>query len=202
MNKSPIRNILFCLPLLTFSLSALGAESFVIDIGSSQSDHMLGLGWNRQNEHREEVTFRWIKGLEADLDVELEPATSYAVDIYAFPFYYGNCRQTFALFVNNRYVDEWVCKHDDSWKFQGYSTVIPDDLTIAGTNRITFRMAYESHHKPAGYSLAVDRIELTPSASERIARAGDGLWLPAFFLVVVGAYLLFKKNRVKKESGG
>jgi len=160
-----------------------------IDIGSAGDGYRLAYGWNDRNERAGEETFRWILGKEGDLEVELPDAGPLELEIRARPFYYGNCRQSFALFVNERYVDEWVCRHDRSWTFHPYCTHVPADYLRPGSNTFTFRMDYESQHQPRGYSLAVDRISLRRGTGDAgrpwlpSAAVGGGLGVAILFLV-------------------
>jgi len=182
-----------CLPrvLLAVLLLALcplsRVDAVTIHPGRTEPGGELGYGWSGAREQREGVEFMWIEGLEADLYLELPESRSYLVDIHARAFYYGNCRQTFALFVNGRYVDEWSCAHDQSWTFHRYRAAVPADFIQPGRNRLTLRTAYESLAPPQGLSLAVERIVFTP---DRAARASGGAaWLAP--TVIIGLPLLY-----------
>lgn len=163
----------------------------VIDIGSDGEGFRRAYGWKYNNERSGDETFCWILGREADLEIELPGAGTIEVEIRARPFYYGNCRQSFALFVNDRYVDEWICRHDRSWVFHSYRALVPAEYLRPGANTFTFRMAYESQHRPRGYSLAVERLVLR-NAPEEVhggwmpsAALGGGLGVSILFLVIL-----------------
>jgi hypothetical protein len=179
------RGLLAVLLLVLCPLSR--ADAVTIHPGRAEPGGELGYGWSGAREQRDGVGFMWIKGLEADLYLDLPESRSYLVDIHARAFYYGNCQQTFALFVNGSYVDEWTCAHDQSWTFHRYSAAVPADFVRAGRNRLTLRMAYESLAPPQGLSLAVERIVLTPDGAER-ARGGAGALLP---IAIIGLPLLY-----------
>jgi hypothetical protein len=125
---------------------------------------MRGYGWRAQNERNGTNTFCWIEGLEADISVELDLIQNRDVEIYARPFYYDNCYQHLALFVNNRYVAEWRCERHPEWTFDRYTATVPASRWKTGRNKLTFRTTYSSEHKP-GLSLAVERVVLRSSAA-------------------------------------
>ncbi len=146
--------------LVFLPIVALANDEIVVDVGAPEASGMRGYGWRRQDERSGDETFSWIRGLEGDLCIDIERMARYELEIYAYPFYYENLSQRFAVFLNDSYVDEWICHNDPEWIFYQYSTVIPAHMLRSGENKLTFRMDYQSHHEPLGYSLAVSRVVL------------------------------------------
>lgn len=176
--------------LLAAGLDSRGAAAAIdLDIGSGSMDAELVYGWHDRNESIGENSYRWILGRAADLRFGLSAADSFAVEIVAHAFYYDNCRQSFALYANGNYIDEWVCRHDKNWEFHTYRTILPAEYLQPGTNSFSFRMAYESHHRPRGYSLAVARIGMSPEQSHS-ARQGPGRALPSAAVAAASAVLI------------
>jgi len=173
--------------VLVLSCMLAGAdaeETLVVDIGASETTAMRGFGWRRQNERIETNTFCWIEGLEADLHIKLDVARNYKVAIFARAFYYDNCKQRFALFVNNNFVEEWTCAQHPEWTFDRYSAIIPSDYLIAGLNRFTIRSSYASETGDPGLSLAVDRL-LLRSVDEDSGRGRSALIRLLVFAVLL-----------------
>lgn len=187
------------LPLLV-----LADGEIVVDIGSPEASGARGYGWRHQDERSGAETFSWIRGLEGDLRIDIPQPGRYELEIYAYPFYYEDFSQRFAIFLNNSYVDEWICHHDPEWIFYRYSTVIPAHLISAGENKLTFRMDYQSHHEPRGYSLAVSRVALRPFPPNGVE--DDVGWvkpaLVAIMATLIGIMLLRKRLYNHAHKGG
>lgn len=184
---------------MVFALPAYCSET-VLDIGSTETDAALGYGWRNRNERHGTNTFRWIVGLEADMTVEIERVKDLDIEIFARPFYWDNCTQRFALFVNNEYVDEWTCETHPEWFFDRYETAIPDSLLVKGLNRFTFRTGYASGDASGAVSLAIDRIILSERDRDDKLN-GSNLRLVAqvaIAIAVTGVGVLILKRRLKK----
>lgn len=156
----------------------------VVDIGTDSSKYRRGSGWRNQKETNRSNTFCWIDGIEADLYLELAEPEDCQIAIFARPYYYDNCRQRFALFVNNRYIDEWTCFHHPEWVFKPYRTVIPESAVHRGTNHLVFRMSYASEIGSRGLSLAVSRIVLSPK-SQPCDPPPDTAWISAALAILL-----------------
>ncbi len=180
-------------------LLACGATAgrIVIDIGSPETTELRGYGWHHRNERSGDDTFTWIRGKEADLTIILEEAQSYELEIDAYPFYYEGIRQRVAVFMNNNYVDEWVCHNDPDWIFFSYSTIIPARYVRDGENILTLRMDYQSHHGERGYALAVSRIALRPVESQD--SDGGSNWHKSAIVaaVLTAAFFLIMRSRLR-----
>lgn len=101
----------------------------------------LGFGWSRREMSPNSVRFAWIQHLEADVHLDLpRPPANATFELRAKPLYLQYRRQVVALYVNHRFVTEWVCA--DSPDFDDLETRIPAHYFKTGPNTVTLRMAY------------------------------------------------------------
>lgn len=153
-------------PLVLLALVACASaappagEALLLDIGSMRPKPQLGFGWG-PSEMSDGVQYRWIKRLEADVNLELESPRDGLLTVRARPQYVPYTRQTVSVLVNGKFAGEWGCK--DHAGFEDYSLEIPARFWREGTNRLTFRMAYRKRVGPdrRELSLCVDSIALS-----------------------------------------
>ncbi len=121
----------------------------------------LGFGWSRREMSPTGVRFAWIQHLEADVHLDLpDPPADATFELRAKPLYLQYRRQVVALYVNHRFVTEWVCADDAA--FENFTTRIPARYLKAGPNTITLRMAYrKSGGDRRKLSLGVEFMRLT-----------------------------------------
>lgn len=138
-------------------------ERIVIDLGTRDAAGRTGFGWSRP-ERDHERTFVWIKHMEADVWFDLAEVAPQEVLVTAAPLYIEHRRQNIGLYVNDRFVTEWVCANGPG--FQDHAARIPAELLTAGRNRLTFRVGYRRQigGDKRLLALAVDRIVLRPEA--------------------------------------
>lgn len=173
-------------------------EQIVVDIGANETTAMRGFGWREQNERIGTNSFCWINGLEADLHINIPEVRNYKVDIFARAFYYGNCKQRFALFVNNNFVKEWTCRQYPEWTFDRYSAIISADFLTEGPNRFIIRSSYAAEIGDPGLSLAVDRLILRD-----VEGLEENLWgfrmvrlvVLAVLVTLLGVIILYFRKR-------
>ena len=142
----------------------------VLDLGSMQVRDRLGHGWSLAETARGR-NYRWIKSMEAEITFDLEESTDLAMWIDAVPRYLAYAQQSVAVYVNGRFVTDWVCDHDIH--FQTYRLTIPRRLLSPGRNQLILRMGYTAQigRDPRSLSLCVDRIVLRPL---RAGSSSDG----------------------------
>lgn len=153
------------MPEAVFPAAAQGTEfptptegDVFLDIGSHVSKPNLGYGWGRA-ERSGPRNFRWVWQLEADLGIEVARPGPAEIWIDAAPLYLGYRRQTVALYVNRRFVHEWVFAPGP--QFQTYHAAIPAGVLEEGENVLTLRMGYRKRGgDDRELSLAVDRVLL------------------------------------------
>ena len=126
-------------------------------LGTPQAFPHLGFGWTDYTEYHKGRTYSWVRHLEADLHFDLSEPGDAEIWLRVAPLYLAYRRQTVALYVNDRFVAEWVCADDSD--YQDFHARIKKDTFRTGPNRLTLRMA---HRKKGGdrreLSLAVDQI--------------------------------------------
>jgi hypothetical protein len=144
---------------LLFAAPARTAES---GINLIRSESALGFGWSGATEYADGREFRWITRLEADAWFELEAATDTEIVFMAAPLYINWRRQVIGVYINNRFLTEWVCP--DRPDFEEYRVDVPSGVLRPGRNRLTFRMAYRKRIPPdrRELALAVHRIVVQP----------------------------------------
>lgn len=131
----------------------------VLDLGRAGDDASLGYGWSVR-ESMKGRSFRWVNRMEADIWLSLDQPQNLMLHMEAAVAWLDWRKQRIGLFVNNRYVTEWA--GPDDHPFKTYEAFVPADYWVAGRNRLTLRMAYETRigQDSRKLSLAVDRIEL------------------------------------------
>lgn len=138
--------------------------TIVIEPARRRAREHLGFGWSR----REPILgrwARWISHLEADVwFVPQSPVTDMVLCVSAAPLYLDWKRQNIGVFINNRFLGEWLCP--DSPGFREYRMTIPAQFLTPSTNRLTLRMGYRRRIRPdrRELSLAVERIVFAPIA--------------------------------------
>jgi hypothetical protein len=138
--------------------TATSTNGLVIEVTAPPANVQLGFGWS-QPERNEHFSFVWIKHLEADIWVTLDSSSVREIEIKAVPFYLDDRRQRIGLFVNERFIAEWVCPYHARWTLDSYTARIPEGCLISGRNRITLRMSYRAGQREE-YALAVNSITL------------------------------------------
>ena len=98
----------------------------------------LGFGWSRG-----ESGHRWITRAEADLWFDLPAARELTFRLEAAVPYLHWRRQRIGLYVNGRWVAEWLAADDP--EFHDYTVAVPATYFVEGRNRLTLRMAYTTH---------------------------------------------------------
>lgn len=163
--------MVICAAALCCVLPALGARAdvtmtanptnIVLKVGTRRGGRALGSGWSR-GERRDGRTFRWITHMEADARFTLKTPADVDVALRAAPMYLTWRRQSIGLYMNGRFVTEWVCPDDPD--FHDYQFTVPASFLRAGRNRLTLRMAYRRGvpGDDRQLALAVETIVLTP----------------------------------------
>jgi hypothetical protein len=153
--------------LIIILLAAAGVvradtNSILIEPASPSAAPYLGFGWCGQSECADGREFKWVDRLEADVWFDLDAARDTAIDFTAAPLYINWRRQVIGIYINNRFVTEWLCP--DRPDFQDYRVTVPAALLQPGRNRMTFRLAYRRRNAPdrRQLALAVHRITVTP----------------------------------------
>lgn len=135
------------------------APVYLLDVGRSDDEGYLGYGWSRP-EGAHGQSFRWIDRFEADVWLPLTEPADLRLSVRAWAAWVEWRRQRIGLFVNNRYVTEWPGP-DDAKSYE-YEALVPEEYWVAGTNRLTLRMAYRVRlgKDSRKLALAVEQIEL------------------------------------------
>jgi hypothetical protein len=130
-----------------------------VEMASRKAGPHLGFGWSiREREGKR--GFRWVSHLEADILFDLKTAADLDLWVTAAPLYLAHRRQNIGVYINDRFVTEWLCP--DSPAYSDYHAVIPAKRLKVGPNRLTFRMGYRRRmgSDRRELSLAVERILL------------------------------------------
>ncbi len=112
----------------------------------------IGRGWSHA-ETNPERTFRWMIAMEADLYWDWTEPEAVTLTLITGIAHQPYRRQRIGLFINNRYVTEWLAKDDSA--FHAYTTAVPAVYWQSGPNRITLRAAYTTRLGADRRSLAV-----------------------------------------------
>lgn len=151
--------------------SSAPGEVFV-DVGEKGQPAEFGFGWGRFERSRGGPNYAWMRNhLEADLWVSLASGDAADFEIRVAAFYTPQRRQTLGLYVNDRFIAEWVFPHVDGFSFECFEAVIPEGVLTPGRNRITLRAGYTAGR---GHAVAVDWLRVKsrqPSASATVAQA-------------------------------
>lgn len=143
-------------------LPELRPGDVLLDAGAVDDKDWLGFGWSRAERARGGQTYRWLKHLEGDVYPTLETPAPVRLWLSVRPMYIHWRRQAVGLYVNGKYVTEWVCPDSPDWAvFEGE---VPAHFWKPGRNRISLRAAYRRHHRTDKRELAfgLDRILLRP----------------------------------------
>lgn len=147
--------------LLTRAAAAALPEPVELEMASEAAAPHLGFGWG-QGESSTNRSFRWICRLEADILFDVKAASDLGVSLNAAPMYMTWKRQVIGVYVNGRFVTEWMCP--DSPDFQDYSVTVPAALVRPGKNTLTLRLGYRRRVPPdtREVGLAVHRVSIKP----------------------------------------
>jgi len=146
-----------------------GQPVWHVAIGGGADDAYVGFGWSRPDRYGP-VRMRWTTELDADVAVHLSgEGTPYAVEIEAIAPVLNWRDQRMALFVNHRYVMEWVFHRDPVW--MTCRALVPAHYWREGPNVITLRAAYRTRIGRDSRSLAlgVQRLALYAMGQEEVA---------------------------------
>jgi hypothetical protein len=149
----------FTLLFVCVQSHAASTNDLVIEVAAPPANAQLGFGW-LQPEKNDNFSFVWINHLEADIWVALDSAPVAEIEIKAVPFYLDYRSQSIGLYVNERFVAEWVCSYRAPWLPDSYTARIPEGVLKSGRNRITLRMGYNAGNNNNQYALAVNSITL------------------------------------------
>ena len=137
-----------------------------LDFGRKPVMDKMGYGWG-DNSHHRGWSGRWITHHEADLVFELKTIADYAITLRASPALKMDKLQPIGLFINNHFVEQWLCPFEVNTKvFKG---VVPAERLVLGENKLTLRIGYTT--VPGGgeqrrLGLNVDYIHLRPADAE------------------------------------
>lgn len=139
---------------------ATSANELVVELATPPPNVQLGFGW-LQPESNDDFSFAWMNHLEADLWITLDSSAE-EIEIEAVPYYLNYRSQSLGLYVNGRFVHEWVCPVHSEWRLDTYTAKIPDGILKPGKNRITLRASYRIGDEGKQLAIAVSRITLRP----------------------------------------
>ena len=156
-----MRKLIYIIAVLCACRSLLVASTnnLMIEVAAPPANAQLGFGW-RQPERNKDFSFVWINHLEADIWVTLDSVSAAEIEIKAVPFYLDYRSQGIGLYVNERFITEWVCRYHTQWIPDSYTARIPEGILKSGKNRVTLRMSYCARHQDDELALAVNSITL------------------------------------------
>jgi hypothetical protein len=138
---------------------AASTNDLVIEVAAPPANVELGFGWLGP-ERNADFSFVWMNHLEADVWVTMDSASPVEIEIEAVPYYLNYRSQSLGLYVNGRFIQEWVCPTHSTWRLDTYTATIPDGLLKPGKNRITLRASYRIGNGGRQLAIAVSRITL------------------------------------------
>ena len=138
---------------------AASANDLVIEVVAPPANVQLGFGW-LQPERNDEFSFVWMNHLEADLWITLDSASAAEIEIKAVPYYLNDRSQSLGLYVNGRFIQDWVCPVHSHWQLDTYTAMIPEGTLKPGKNRITLRASYRIGDEGHQLAIAVSSITL------------------------------------------
>ena len=138
---------------------AASTNDLVIDMVAPPANVQLGFGWLKP-ERNESFSFVWMNHLEADVWVNLDSASAAEIEIVAVPYYLNYRSQSLGLYVNGRFIQEWVCPIHSEWRLDTYAASIPAGILKPGKNRLTLRASYRIGGKGRQLAIAVNSITL------------------------------------------
>lgn len=156
MMMRPMR-LLSCILVLAACALNAGAAELMIDAGIPEAREHLGYGWGG-DERARGGRFAWIKELEGDVWFDLDSVADTEIVIRAVPYYVATKKQRVGLYINNRFVDEWICRHNSKWSYDSYTIAVPAKFLQQGRNRMTLRMGYHARSNRRFHALAVESI--------------------------------------------
>lgn len=138
---------------------AASTNNLVIEVAAPPANVQLGFGW-LQPERNANFSFVWMNHLEADIWVTLDSAAAAEIEIKAVPYHLNYRSQSLGLYVNGRFIQEWVCPVHQDWQLNTYTAKVSDGVLKPGKNRITLRASYRIGDEGKQLSIAVSRITL------------------------------------------
>jgi hypothetical protein len=153
----------------TFVLLALcilaRAESTSVDVGDEASRPNLGYGWSHWEGTPGGVAC-WTNKRESDLKVTLDEPEARTFRMRISPCVNFEKDQNVALYINNRFVKEWVLPRDPAMAW--YEAAVPATFFKASENTVTFRVGYIM--SPGGgekrkLGICVDKVEFDTSTN-------------------------------------
>jgi hypothetical protein len=161
MSQALMRKLIYIIAILCACRASHAASTndLVIDVAAPPENVQLGFGW-LQPERNANFSFVWMNHLEADVWVTLESASAAEIEIKAVPYYLNYRSQSLGLYVNGRFIQEWVCPVHSEWQLDTYAAKIPDGILKPGKNRITLRAGYRIGDEGKQLSIAVNSITL------------------------------------------
>ena len=138
---------------------AASTNDLFIEVALPPPNVRLGFGW-LPPEWNDEFSFVWMNHLEADVWVTLDSASGTEIEIRAVPFYLEYRNQGLGLYVNGRFIRDWVCPIHPEWRLDTFTARIPDGVLRPGKNRITLRAAYRIGDEGSQLAIAVNSITL------------------------------------------
>ncbi|MGD9872783.1 MAG: hypothetical protein AB7T27_00800 [Kiritimatiellia bacterium] len=141
------------------------AAEQIIDVGMPEAREHLGYGWGGDERGRG-GRFAWIKELEGDVRFDLDAVADTEITIRAVPYYVADRKQIVALYINNRFVKEWICTHTRQWNYDPYTIKVPAEMLQQGRNQMTLRMGYRARGNKRYHALAVESILIRSNAPD------------------------------------
>ena len=140
-------------------------DVLLLDLGHREiNQEHLGYGWSSP----EKIAGRfisWTNRLEADIRVSPGAVANREVRILSVPLPHGKRNQRIGLYVNHRFVGEWVIPFEQQ-ELTWQGCPVPAAFWREGENILTFRVAHLS--KPASrdkrrLGLKVDKVWIAPA---------------------------------------
>ena len=156
-----MRKLIYTIAILCACGSSRAAftNDLVIEVAAPPANVQLGFGWLHP-ERNTSFSFVWMNHLEADVWVALDAASAAEIEIKAAPFYLNYRTQSLGLYVNGRFIQEWICPIHSEWRLDTYDAEIPQGILKPGNNRITLRAGYRIGNEGSQLSVAVNSIIL------------------------------------------
>ena len=138
---------------------AASTNDLVVNMSAPPPNAELGFGW-LEPERNDNFSFVWMNHLDADVWVTLDAVSAAEVEIKAAHYYLDYRAQTLGLYVNGRFIREWVCRNQPEWRLDSYVAQVPDGILKPGRNRITLRAGYRVGRKGRELAIAVNSIAI------------------------------------------
>ena len=161
MSHNLMRKLIYIIALLCACTAsrAVSTNDLVIELASPPANVRLGFGW-LQPERNANFSFVWMNHLEGDVWVTLDSASAAEIEIRAVPYYLNYRKQALGLYVNGRFIREWICLTHSEWRLDEYTAKIPEGILVPGTNRITLRASYRIGDEGRQLAVAVNSVTL------------------------------------------